>query len=677
VANNDITASLTLRDRQRFSRDASIASKDITGIGRAATRAHRGIAAFGRGLLTVAKVGVAAGIVGAVGVARFMKTSLDGYRDHVKLLKITRQVIKSTGGAAGYTAGQMSALSDAVEAKTGVDGDAILSGENLLATFTHVRREAGKGNDIFKRSTRMLADMSVALGTDASGSAIQLGKALNDPVKGVSALSRVGVSFNDKQKKHIATFVKHNNVLGAQKIILHELRKEFGGAAAAAMSPADKLTVSYHQLQDTVGKLLLPTFNRIATVVATKVVPRLSELANKYGPRVIAFLGRAAKHAQQMYAAFKAKNGASITGGLRSLRDVLKQLAPKVKAAADRLPAFTTVLDKGRGVVKFFARHTTLLKVALGGLVAALVLHKAAQTASNTVGKNSVIGFVAQTFSTTALAASNFVLASAMRATSTVEKQSILTRARGTIGTIASSVASKVAAGASKVWAAGQWLLNAAMTANPIGLVVVAVGLLVGGIILAYKKSETFRRIVNGAFRAVGTFVLGVVDKILGAVQGFMEGLGHLPGKLGAPFRAAADKIQTARDKIAGLKTDLANFGKPKIKVTIVADHAGFSRYLKTLSTPGAGTGLGVSLPAPDPTDPTRARGGPVARGRRYTVGEHGAETFVAPWNGRIEPHDDNPGAAAGPRIIQLVVDRKVLAQVVDDEVATVRARHR
>jgi len=64
---------------------------------------------------------------------------------------------------------------------------------------------------------------------------------------------------------------------------------------------------------------------------------------------------------------------------------------------------------------------------------------------------------------------------------------------------------SAIAAAATKAYAGAQWLLNAAMTANPIGLVVVAVAALVAALVIAYKKSETFRRIVNGAFRAVKT----------------------------------------------------------------------------------------------------------------------------------------------------------------------------
>jgi hypothetical protein len=56
---------------------------------------------------------------------------------------------------------------------------------------------------------------------------------LNDPIKGISALSKVGVSFNDSQKAQIKSLVSQNDLMGAQKIILQELQTEFGGASRA------------------------------------------------------------------------------------------------------------------------------------------------------------------------------------------------------------------------------------------------------------------------------------------------------------------------------------------------------------------------------------------------------------------------------------------------------------
>ncbi len=145
----------------------------------------------------------------------------------------TTAALESTGSASGMTGEAILALADNIEGLTGIDQNAIQTGENLLLTFTNIKDGVGAGNDIFSQSTSILTDMSVALGTDVSGSAIQLGKALNDPIAGVGALSRVGVTFTAQQKDQIKALVESGDVMGAQKIILAELTKEFGGSAAA------------------------------------------------------------------------------------------------------------------------------------------------------------------------------------------------------------------------------------------------------------------------------------------------------------------------------------------------------------------------------------------------------------------------------------------------------------
>lgn len=87
----------------------------------------------------------------------------------------------------------------------------------------------------------------------------------------------------------------------------------------------------------------------------------------------------------------------------------------------------------------------------------------------------------------------------------------IITSARAKVAAITQAVASKTVAVATKTWAAGQWLLNAALTANPIGLIIVAVVALVAAIVIAYKKSETFRRVVEVGMKAVKLYFFGVV----------------------------------------------------------------------------------------------------------------------------------------------------------------------
>lgn len=99
----------------------------------------------------------------------------------------------------------------------------------MLLTFTNI------GKDVFPNATAMTLDMATAMNgglapsaEQLSNQAIQLGKALNDPIMGMGALRKVGVAFTEAQKEQITTLQQSGDIMGAQKIILAELATEFG-----------------------------------------------------------------------------------------------------------------------------------------------------------------------------------------------------------------------------------------------------------------------------------------------------------------------------------------------------------------------------------------------------------------------------------------------------------------
>ena len=230
-------------------------------------RASGASSGFGAKLKSLGKAGlVGAAAAGVAGLTAAVKIGISEFQDAQKVTAQTNAVIKSTGKSAGVTTKQVQDLAGALMKKSGVDDEAIQSGENLLLTFTKVQNQAGKGNDIFNQATKVMLDMSTALGQDMKSSAIQLGKALNDPIKGITALSRVGVSFTKQQKDQIKTLVEHGKTVKAQKIILAELNKEFGGSAAAAGKTLPG------QLN-----ILKQSFNNLAGDIVGKVVPYLTQ----------------------------------------------------------------------------------------------------------------------------------------------------------------------------------------------------------------------------------------------------------------------------------------------------------------------------------------------------------------------------------------------------------------
>lgn len=211
------------------------------------------------------------GAFAAVKIGGFFKDAVGEAQEARKVMAQTATVLKSTGGAAGITAEGVDKLATKLSNLTGIDDEAVASAENLLLTFTNVRNGVGKGDKIFDQATETILDMSAALGQDTKSSAIQLGKALNDPIKGITALSRVGVSFTEEQKEQIKTLVASGKTMDAQKLILKELKTEFGGSAAATATASDKLRVAFGNIKESIGAAFLPLIDKAATWLANRL----------------------------------------------------------------------------------------------------------------------------------------------------------------------------------------------------------------------------------------------------------------------------------------------------------------------------------------------------------------------------------------------------------------------
>lgn len=218
------------------------------------------LASIGTG---IAVAGVAVATAGVVALTKFLGDSVAEAQEAQAGQAQLAAVLKSTGGAAGVTADMVNNLASSLQKTTKFADDEVLAGENMLLTFTNI------GKDVFPATTQAMVDLSQAMGQDMKTSAIQLGKALNDPTKGVTALTRVGVTFTDQQKKQIEAMQKAGNVAGAQRIILKELATEFGGSAAAAgKTAAGQMEIFNHALSDikeTVGNAVLPLMARFAS----------------------------------------------------------------------------------------------------------------------------------------------------------------------------------------------------------------------------------------------------------------------------------------------------------------------------------------------------------------------------------------------------------------------------
>ena len=130
-------------------------------------------------------------------------------------------------------------------------------------------------------------DMGNVFGsTDAA--AMQLGKALDNPTKGVTALAKAGVTFTAQQKEQIATLQASGDMLGAQKIILAEVEAQVGGTAAATATNADRMKVAFGNLQEHVGAMLIPAMEKFSNVMVTTVLPTVQKFADEWLPKIVA-----------------------------------------------------------------------------------------------------------------------------------------------------------------------------------------------------------------------------------------------------------------------------------------------------------------------------------------------------------------------------------------------------
>lgn len=200
-------------------------------------------------------IGKIAGVVGGVlalgAIVDWGKQSVDALARIETISAQTASALQATGAEAWTTSGHIDALAKSLEATTASEAESIQEGANLLLTFKNIQNGVGEGNDIFDQTTTAMVDMARAMGTDASGGAIQLGKALNDPTNGITALTRVGVTFSDEQKTMIQSLQESGDMMGAQKIILAELNSEFGGSGAAyAETYAGKMDLLKNSMGD-------------------------------------------------------------------------------------------------------------------------------------------------------------------------------------------------------------------------------------------------------------------------------------------------------------------------------------------------------------------------------------------------------------------------------------------
>jgi hypothetical protein len=231
----------TGRGFDKAGRSASAATPKVAAFG-AATKATRGMALGATQAMTRMVIGLGAVIAAGAGLNKFISATVESDASQAQLAA----AILSTGGAANRTIDQLNQNAAALQGVTKFGDEATNAMQGVLLTFTQIQ------GGVFDHATVATMDLATAMGTDLKSAALQVGKALNDPVLGMTALSRSGIQFTDAQKDIVKGMVATNDIAGAQAIILAELDKQFGGSAAAAR---DTLGGAFSALGNAFGDL--------------------------------------------------------------------------------------------------------------------------------------------------------------------------------------------------------------------------------------------------------------------------------------------------------------------------------------------------------------------------------------------------------------------------------------
>ena len=204
-----------------------------------------------------ALTGMAVGAVRAAEEAQVANNRLDSVAQSMGLF----------GANTKNVTDRLKAFADDTMKKIAVDDELIKSTQAQLFTFKELAETADVAGGAFDRATIAAFDMAAVLGGTGEDNAVRLGKALQDPILGLTALRKAGVLFSDQQEASIKTFVAAGDTLAAQEIILGELETQFGGAAEATATDSARMSIAFGEMAESIGTALIPILTAVTPLI--------------------------------------------------------------------------------------------------------------------------------------------------------------------------------------------------------------------------------------------------------------------------------------------------------------------------------------------------------------------------------------------------------------------------
>lgn len=334
--------------------------------------AQKELGNLGRGI-GVAFGAATAAVAGATAVmAQFASKAVTAAEDVRQADNRLGQVAESMGLFGAQTQAvtdRLIGLAEANEINLATDAETIKLAQAKLLTFKELAGSADEAGGAFDRATMAALDLAAAGFGSAETNATQLGKALQDPIKGLTALTRSGVTFTAEEKKKIKALVESGKTLQAQDMILKAIETQVGGTAAATAKSSDKMKLAFENVYETVGEALLPVFDEL-TVAITDLTPEISKALTP----VFAELGKVFR--DEIVPLIKDFTGwLASPKGTQAVRDLTKAVVDSVKGFFDftknlmenwdQIVAVTTVLVSLYGAIKVFTTVTTAARAAM------------------------------------------------------------------------------------------------------------------------------------------------------------------------------------------------------------------------------------------------------------------------------------------------------------------------
>jgi hypothetical protein len=224
----------------------------------------------------------AAGLAGMIAAAVKLNSIGEAARSSdARLQSITKQM-GIFGDQSEKVSDRLLDLADAQARQLGIDDDVIAATQSKLMTFAELAKSADVMGGAFDRATMAAVDMAAAGFGTAEQNAVQLGKALNDPIKGINSLTRSGITFTAEQKKLIATLVETGKMGQVQNLVLKAIEAQVGGTAAATADASERIKVSLNQLVESFAKPFSQGFDGLPGALES-IFPQLQAKAEAAG----------------------------------------------------------------------------------------------------------------------------------------------------------------------------------------------------------------------------------------------------------------------------------------------------------------------------------------------------------------------------------------------------------